>query len=140
MKKNKTTFMRVCPHISVCPCFAEPPTEFPSTMKISDSEGSFDEQSASFPGSEPTSNVFFLSTSSLAFLAASLALLDITIFSITLSYLKTWAPRSYKPLVLRAPVLTPGRGRALRADATKIVDELEPVDLAYLDPPYNQHH
>jgi site-specific DNA-methyltransferase len=36
-------------------------------------------------------------------------------------------------------VLTPGRGRALRADATKIVDELEPVDLAYLDPPYNQH-
>ena len=58
---------------------------------------------------------------------------------IQMSYLKTWAPRSYKPLVLRAPVLTPGRGRALRADATKIVDELEPVDLAYLDPPYNQH-
>ena len=40
---------------------------------------------------------------------------------IQMSYLKTWAPRSYKPLVLRAPVLTPGRGRALRADATKIV-------------------
>ena len=58
---------------------------------------------------------------------------------IQMSYLKTWAPRSYKPLVLRAPALTPGRGRALRADATKIVDELEPVDLAYLDPPYNQH-
>ena len=36
------------------------------------------------------------------------------------------------PQVLRARI-------AELSDATKIVDELEPVDLAYLDPPYNQH-
>ena len=33
------------------PCFAEPPAESPSTMKISASDGSFTEQSASLPGS-----------------------------------------------------------------------------------------
>ena len=58
---------------------------------------------------------------------------------VQMAYLKEWAPRSYKPLTLRAPVLTPGTGRALRADACAAVDELEDVDLAYLDPPYNQH-
>jgi hypothetical protein len=33
------------------PCFAEPPAESPSTMKISASDGSLTEQSASLPGS-----------------------------------------------------------------------------------------
>src|SRR6478735_5423990 len=33
------------------PCLAEPPAESPSTMKISVSDGSFTEQSASLPGS-----------------------------------------------------------------------------------------
>ena len=33
------------------PCLAEPPAESPSTMKISASDGSFTEQSASLPGS-----------------------------------------------------------------------------------------
>ena len=33
------------------PCLAEPPAESPSTMKISASDGSLTEQSASLPGS-----------------------------------------------------------------------------------------
>ena len=75
------------------PCFAEPPAEFPSTMNISDSEGSFEEQSASFPGNDPTSRLFFLSTSSLAFFAASLAFLDIDIFSIIFSASFGWSSK-----------------------------------------------
>lgn len=58
---------------------------------------------------------------------------------VQMAYLKQWAPRALRPLRLRAPVLTPGRGRALRQDALVAVDELDPVGLAYLDPPYNQH-
>lgn len=58
---------------------------------------------------------------------------------VQMAYLKQWAPRALRPLRLRAPVLTPGRGRALRQDALVAVQELEPVGLAYLDPPYNQH-
>lgn len=56
-----------------------------------------------------------------------------------MAFLKTWAPRALRPLKLKAPVLTPGRGRAIRGDALQVVDELDAVDLAYLDPPYNQH-
>jgi adenine-specific DNA-methyltransferase len=58
-----------------------------------------------------------------------------------MAYLKHWAPRAFQPLVLRVPVLLPGPGRALRGDATVLAgsDQLGPVDLAYLDPPYNQH-
>ncbi len=56
-----------------------------------------------------------------------------------MAYLKQWAPRALRPLRLRAPVLTPGRGRAVRADALAWVADADPVDLAYLDPPYNQH-
>ena len=56
-----------------------------------------------------------------------------------MAYLKEWAPRALRPLQLRAPTLTPGTGRALRGDAATLVRELAPVDLAYLDPPYNQH-
>lgn len=56
-----------------------------------------------------------------------------------MAFLKTWAPRALRPLKLKAPVLTPGRGRAIRGDALHVVDELDVVDLAYLDPPYNQH-
>jgi len=56
-----------------------------------------------------------------------------------MAYLKSWAPRALKPLALRAPVLTPGPGRAVRADAGAHVVTMAPVDLAYLDPPYNQH-
>lgn len=58
---------------------------------------------------------------------------------IQMAYLKQWAPRALRPLRLRAPVLTPGTGQALRCDARVAVGQVPPVDLAYLDPPYNQH-
>jgi len=56
-----------------------------------------------------------------------------------MAYLKQWSARSYQPLELRVPRLLPGRGLARLGDATKVVDTLPEVDLAYLDPPYNQH-
>jgi len=56
-----------------------------------------------------------------------------------MAYLKAWAPRALRPLQLRAPTLTPGSGRAIRGDAVALTPHLDPVDLAYLDPPYNQH-
>ncbi len=56
-----------------------------------------------------------------------------------MAYLKQWAPRALRPLRLAAPELTPSTGRAVRGDALQLVGQLEPVDLAYLDPPYNQH-
>ncbi len=58
---------------------------------------------------------------------------------VQMAYLKQWAPRALRPLTLRAPVLTPGTGVSLRGDAAELVRTLPPVDLAYLDPPYNQH-
>jgi adenine-specific DNA-methyltransferase len=58
-----------------------------------------------------------------------------------MAYLKQWAPRADQPLTLRVPELLPGPGRAVRGDATGLVGTpaLPDVDLAYLDPPYNQH-
>ena len=56
-----------------------------------------------------------------------------------MAYLKQWSPRSHQDLVLRRPVLLAGGGRCLRDDATSAVATLPEVDLAYLDPPYNQH-
>jgi adenine-specific DNA-methyltransferase len=56
-----------------------------------------------------------------------------------MAYLKQWSPRSYQPLELRVPDLLPGAGVAVLADATEVADRLPEVDLAYLDPPYNQH-
>jgi adenine-specific DNA-methyltransferase len=56
-----------------------------------------------------------------------------------MAYIKQWAPRSFKPLELRLPELIPGDGRAVRGDATTIVGHLGSFDLAYIDPPYNQH-
>jgi adenine-specific DNA-methyltransferase len=58
---------------------------------------------------------------------------------VQMAYLKRWAPRSHQPLALRRPGLLAGQGHALRADTTQVVATLPPVDLAYLDPPYNQH-
>jgi adenine-specific DNA-methyltransferase len=58
---------------------------------------------------------------------------------VQMAYVKHWAPRAHKPLELRVPALLPGRGCAVRADACAVVGELPPVDVAYLDPPYNQH-
>ncbi|MCL5946580.1 MAG: DNA adenine methylase [Chloroflexi bacterium] len=56
-----------------------------------------------------------------------------------MAYLKEWAPRSYQPLELRMPHLLPGEGLALRRDANLLAKELDDIDLAYIDPPYNQH-
>lgn len=56
-----------------------------------------------------------------------------------MAYLKQWSPRSYHRLTLRAPELLAGPGHALGGDATMIVPWLPDVDVAYLDPPYNQH-
>ncbi len=60
---------------------------------------------------------------------------------VQMAYVKEWAPRSYNPLELRVPELLAGGGRAIRGDAVELVhgSSLGHVDLAYLDPPYNQH-
>ena len=56
-----------------------------------------------------------------------------------MAYLKQWAPRSYHRLTLRPPALLAGPGHALAGDAVELVAALPEVDVAYLDPPYNQH-
>lgn len=56
-----------------------------------------------------------------------------------MAYVKDWAPRAFNPLELRIPHLLPGPGVALRGDACEVVGRLGEFDLAYLDPPYNQH-
>jgi adenine-specific DNA-methyltransferase len=58
---------------------------------------------------------------------------------VQMAYVKQWAPRSANRLELRQPELFFGPGRAVRGDARTVVHELPKVDLAYLDPPYNQH-
>jgi len=59
---------------------------------------------------------------------------------VQMAYLKAWAPRALRPLELRAPVVPEGpAGEAVRGDALDVLADLEPVDLAYLDPPYNHH-
>ncbi|MCB9701022.1 MAG: DNA adenine methylase [Myxococcales bacterium] len=60
---------------------------------------------------------------------------------VQMAYLKEWAPRAHRPLELRLPEVLPraphGKGEALCLDALEAaaVD----VDVAYIDPPYNQH-
>ncbi|MBX3365554.1 MAG: DNA adenine methylase [Phycisphaeraceae bacterium] len=59
-----------------------------------------------------------------------------------MAYLKTWAPRSHNDLELRVPEILPrakhGKGQATCLDALEAVNVLE-ADVAYIDPPYNQH-
>jgi adenine-specific DNA-methyltransferase len=59
-----------------------------------------------------------------------------------MAYLKTWAPRAHNDLELRVPDVLPrarfGKGAAYRLDALEAVNRLE-ADVAYIDPPYNQH-
>ena len=56
-----------------------------------------------------------------------------------MAYLKRWAPRAYNDLELRMPELVPGpAGRALMQDAAQCARE-GCYDVAYIDPPYNQH-
>lgn len=58
---------------------------------------------------------------------------------VQMAYVKQWAPRSYRPLELQRPVLHAGGGAAVRGDACTLAPLLGEFDLAYLDPPYNQH-
>ena len=58
---------------------------------------------------------------------------------VQMAYLKSWAPRAHHDLELRAPELLPGAGDTVRGDASRVVAELPPTELMYLDPPYNQH-
>ena len=87
---------------------------------------------------------------------------------VQMAYVKQWAPRSFNSLELRMPELLAGRGRAIRGDAVALTASactatataatptatatatataasattaagLGHFDLAYLDPPYNQH-
>jgi adenine-specific DNA-methyltransferase len=59
-----------------------------------------------------------------------------------MAYLKDWAPRSFNDLELRAPRVLPrarhGKGQATCLDAMEAAQLLE-ADVAYIDPPYNQH-
>ncbi len=58
---------------------------------------------------------------------------------VQMAYVKQWAPRSFNPLELRVPELLSGPGRAVRGDACQLAGALGEFDVAYLDPPYNQH-
>jgi adenine-specific DNA-methyltransferase len=58
---------------------------------------------------------------------------------VQMAYVKQWAPRSFLPLVLRVPELLGGEGEAILGDALALAPTLPEYDLAYLDPPYNQH-
>ena len=59
-----------------------------------------------------------------------------------MAYLKTWAPRAHKQLELRVPEVLPrakhGKGQSTCLDALEAARILE-ADVAYIDPPYNQH-
>ncbi len=61
---------------------------------------------------------------------------------VQMAFLKQWAARSHNSLELRLPDLLPrapqGKGTAHQLEALAAVALLE-ADLAYLDPPYNQH-
>ena len=56
-----------------------------------------------------------------------------------MAYLKKWASRSYKDMVLKRPDLLPGKGYHCRKKAEDFVYYMPSADLMYLDPPYNQH-
>jgi adenine-specific DNA-methyltransferase len=61
---------------------------------------------------------------------------------VQMAYLKQWAPRASNDLALRMPDVLPrpagGKCAALNLDAAEAA-RCSPVDLAYVDPPYNQH-
>lgn len=61
---------------------------------------------------------------------------------VQMAYLKSWAPRAANALSLRLPAILPraaaGKGAAFMMDALDAVGSLS-GDIAYLDPPYNQH-
>jgi adenine-specific DNA-methyltransferase len=61
---------------------------------------------------------------------------------IQMAYLKDWAKRAHNDIKLRLPEVLPqakhGQGRAYGLEALDAASKLK-ADVAYLDPPYNQH-
>jgi adenine-specific DNA-methyltransferase len=59
-----------------------------------------------------------------------------------MAYLKEWAPRAHNDLELRMPAVLKraryGKGRACHIDAAVAAKRYK-ADIAYIDPPYNQH-
>ncbi len=55
-----------------------------------------------------------------------------------MAYLKSWAPRALNDLELKMPHVLPGGGLALQMEAVAAAGDVH-ADVAYLDPPYNQH-
>jgi adenine-specific DNA-methyltransferase len=55
-----------------------------------------------------------------------------------MAYLKQWSARSARPLELRVPAMLDGEGSASGLDALDAAAR-HAADVAYLDPPYNQH-
>jgi adenine-specific DNA-methyltransferase len=55
-----------------------------------------------------------------------------------MAYLKSWAPRALGDLELRMPDVLEGEGVAARMEAAEAARRFQ-VDVAYIDPPYNQH-
>jgi adenine-specific DNA-methyltransferase len=59
---------------------------------------------------------------------------------VQMAYLKRWAARASNPLELREPEPIAGpSGTVTCTDANDLAGALHGVDLAYVDPPYNQH-
>ena len=60
---------------------------------------------------------------------------------VQMAYLKEWAPRAHHELDLRMPEVPWDSpvGDSLQGDALAVAPGLPLVDVAYLDPPYNQH-
>lgn len=57
---------------------------------------------------------------------------------VQMAYLKSWAARAHNDLELRVPDVLPGLGVALELEA-RVAAAAVDADVAYLDPPYNQH-
>lgn len=61
---------------------------------------------------------------------------------VQMAYLKDWAPRAHKDLELRVPDVLPqsphGKSEAHRLESRDAAEKLD-GDVAYIDPPYNQH-
>jgi adenine-specific DNA-methyltransferase len=55
------------------------------------------------------------------------------------AYIKQWQPNAMRPLtiVAEAPISSRERCVAHRADAAQVAEALGPIDLLYVDPPYN---
>ena len=75
------------------PSLAEPPAEGPSTMKISDNDGSRSEQSASLPGSDAPSSAPLRCTIARALRAASRARAVVRHFSTIRRPSRGWPSR-----------------------------------------------